>query len=208
MLDQRGCLRVEGGYCTLSTGQDVQMPKGLQPGVEQYIQSIGRESYNQLWLALAEALPGTGMQEAEGAVGHHPLFKRQAAAQKMVENHEALLKDICNPNPSQNVVGNELTQRDLKRVPDGLANHVDDFLREMVRRLMGCVTKDNQPIPPVPCQHPQAWNHAAQFLQARIHSTHQETEQTPAQKRTPDMDGGTARVMRSVAMEVGNPACI
>jgi len=208
MLDQRGMLRTEGGYCTLSTGQDVQMPKGLQPGVDGYIMQIGRSGYNEKWMHMAEALPGTNRQDCAGVAGHHPLFKRQGAAQKMIENHEAVLRDICNPSPAMNVIGHELTQRDLKRVPDHQAQYVDDFLREMVRRLMGCVTKDNRPIPQVQCVNPQVWNHAAHFLSARLHSSAGEVEQTPAQQRTPDMDGGTARVMRAVAMDVAmNPAC-
>ena len=54
-------------------------------------------------------------------------------ARKLIMNHVAILGDLTNPEP--------LTQLDLERVHPSLAEHVDDALREVTRRLL---LKDDQ----------------------------------------------------------------
>ena len=54
--------------------------------------------------------------QADGAAAHHEKVGRAEAAFKLITNHEALLRDVCNPSPMHNIYQFQLTQSELKRV--------------------------------------------------------------------------------------------
>jgi len=147
------------------------------------------------WEKLASVMPGT--QEADGTAGGFQANYRHEAAYKLILNHEAVLRDICNPSQTQNVVGTQLTQTELKRVPAQFAPHVDQFLRELTRRLMGRVPVPEEKVQPG-TESAVAWTQAALFLTARIQSG-----QSEKPGRVPDMDSGGAIAMRAVIQELG-----
>jgi len=112
----------------------------------EFIDQVHNQNH-PFWEQLASVMPGT--QDAVGAAAGHQANYRHEAAYKLILNHEAVLRDICNPSPMQNVIGVELTQKDLKRVPAQYAQHVDQFLRELTRRLMGRVAVPEEKAQPM-----------------------------------------------------------
>jgi len=160
----------------------------------EFIDQVHNQNH-PFWEQLASVMPGT--QDAVGAAAGHQANYRHEGAYKLILNHEAVLRDICNPSPMQNVIGVELTQKDLKRVPAQYAHHVDQFLRELTRRLMGRVAVPEEKAQPM-SEQSVAWTQAALFLTARLH-----TGQAEKPGRVPDMDSGAALAMRSVIQELG-----
>lgn len=147
----------------------------------------------QMWMALGNAMPGT--VDAQGAASQHEPQKRQSAAYRLIMNHEAVLRDVCN-GTQQNVIGHPLTQTDLARVHPTYAPVVDQFLQEVARRLLG------NPMT-IPVQRADqntlgAWNQAAMFIMCRLQGS-------AAEKvgRAPDLDPKEAMAMRAVLAEVG-----
>ena len=83
--------------CTLSDGREVAMPP-TGTGFEQHM--LATEPH---WITLGRLLPGVEVS------GGYQLQYRSAAALKLIRNHEAVIRDVCNPL-DKNVVGNPLTQ--------------------------------------------------------------------------------------------------
>ena len=65
---------------------------------------------------LEEAVPFPFHSEAEGAAAAHSHAARQEAAAKLITNHVNVFRDVCNPWPTQNIIGIPLTQHELQRV--------------------------------------------------------------------------------------------
>ena len=89
------------------------------------------------WWQLAQFLPAVA--QAEGAAGAHEASLRGEAADKMMQNFERVLRDICNPSPTLNIYGKPLTQAELKRVHPDMANgaaamYVSQCMREVRHR--------------------------------------------------------------------------
>ena len=57
--------------------------------------------------------------------GAHDTPIRGEAAHKLITNHEAVLRDVTNPSPSKNIIGNPLKQAELKRVNVNHAHYAD-----------------------------------------------------------------------------------
>lgn len=60
------------------------------------------------WWSLAQFLPA--YPEASGSAGAHASCLRDEAAAKMVQNYEAVLRDVTNPSKTHSIKGNPLTQ--------------------------------------------------------------------------------------------------
>jgi len=88
--------------------------------------------FNQhMWAALEQlrASNGPAGAYADGAAAGFSQPAREEAAGNIIGNHANLLKDICNPSPTDNIIGIPLTQTHLKRVPYQHAIYVDELLR-------------------------------------------------------------------------------
>eukprot|EP00966_Prymnesium_polylepis_P044855 1038948-Prymnesium_polylepis.1 len=135
-----------------------------------------------------------------GAAMAHPRHAREEAALKLLSNHHNVLRDICNASPTHNIDGVALTQTELKRLPPDDKFFVDQFLREVVLRLLGgrvrCYGLHEWLSPSKP-QRATAWVQAAQYLEGRIHST---PEQKPGRK--PDLGPEAAAAMTAVMAEI------
>ena len=117
---------------------------------------------------------------------------RSAICQKLILNHQAVLRDICNARP--------VSQLQLVRVPPQNAEFADGVLREVARRLLG---KGGKHLPMVelvegaPLEQVQAWSLVATYLSSRIQST---PEERPGRK--PDMTPESADILRAALQEV------
>lgn len=117
---------------------------------------------------------------------------RSAICQKLILNHQAVLRDICNVRP--------VSQLQLVRVPPQNAEFADGVLREVARRLLG---KGGKHLPMVklvdgaPPEQVQSWSLVATYLSSRIQST---AEERPG--RTPDMTPESADILRAALQEV------
>ena len=113
--------------CTLSDGQEVKMPPTNTP-FEGHMMQMEKH-----WVELGKLLPGVddGSQEQGRKLEH-----RSAAALKLIRNHEAVIRDVCNPLQT-NVVGKELTQTHIKRLPVQHAQYVEEALRMVTLKLLG-----------------------------------------------------------------------
>ena len=155
------------------------------------------------WLSLRQLLGSSvcGAGEEGGAAAAHSHNAREEAARKLILNHGAVRMDIANPFPNQSIKGNKLSQaRSLARVPHEDAGYVDQFLREVARRLLAGMSgaprlevRLNPSLPP----QARAWEQAATYLAQRIQSTPQ---QSPG--REPDMSPEAAAAMKAVIAEV------
>ena len=119
------------GVCILDHGSYTKMPPSS--GAPQ-LDSVFQQT-QPMWERLAEHI--TGSPQAMGAAAKFEMAARVEAASRMIMNHEAVLRDICNPSSTQNVVGAPLTQVELTRVPAHNATQVDQMMREVCRRLLG-----------------------------------------------------------------------
>ncbi|KAL3896639.1 MAG: hypothetical protein SGPRY_013227, partial [Prymnesium sp.] len=170
--------------------------------VEQSEQAVSDKAK---WAAVRTVLDGGGRGEtAEGAAAAHSAAARDEAARKLLGNHLAVLRDVTNPSASENIEGKQLTQLELRRVPVEQAPHVDGFLREVTRRLLGQragAEELEERLEPSVAAQASAWAQAASYLDGRIQST---AEQKPG--RAVDMSPGAAAAMRAVLGEVGGSA--
>jgi len=170
------------------------------------------------WVTLGKMLPGMetpGAQEGvQMSADHgqntmtgnqgHPLSHRAAAALKLIRNHEAVVRDVCNPNTC-NTVGKQLTMLHLKRVPVELVQYVEEALRYVAIKLLG-VPPPTMPPGVVPVLDPnnrqqcQAWIATTMFVMARL----QIGQEKPG--RAPDLAPDASMAMRCALMETGRYA--
>ena len=129
--------------------------------------------------------------------GGGPSPASMEAAQKLVDNHVYVLKDVTHPTPC--------TQTELARVDISCAHIVDEALRFLAWRLMGSPSLD-ETLEPANDEQAATWRCAARFLDGRLQDA---AEQHPGRK--PDLSVGAARAMRAVLRdmsgdEVSHPA--
>jgi len=147
------------------------------------------------WEPIHMLLDSRGVSsKCEGVANDHSASARKEAASKVLGNHFRLLQDVCNPSQHMNIDGVPLTQQQLTRVDAGKVMHVDEGLREAVRRLVGRglpIVLDNSPA----AQDARAG--CACYLTERIQSA-------PAQKpgRKPDMSPQATAALLAVLEEV------
>jgi len=139
----------------------------------------------------------------------HTWDSRHEAARKLLDNHANVLRDITNPSRTLNIDGKPLTQQfALERVaPEGRL-YVDQFLREVSRRLLGRqAALSKSPLDkPLEIHSPErafAWVVAAKFLDARVQSTPQQRA-----GREPDMSAASAAAFRAVMGELRDEASV
>ena len=155
------------------------------------------------WLLLAQLLHESRLG-ADGAAMHHCRGARLEAAAKLIANHSNVLKDIINPSSEHNIAGKPLTQTHLRRLQWEEAQHVNDLLLEVARRLLGrhvgsfCAMRSADPSFPVQAT---VWSLASEFLHQRIQSN-------PAAMpgRSPDLSEDAAAAMCAVLDEVASEA--
>ena len=135
------------------------------------------------WQALNSVLEGSfGTEGGQGVAAQHPLPVREEAARALIRNHARVLEDR-NPSPSLNIDGKPLTQT-FTRVPPEDWPHVDAFLREVARRLIGVRAGSRSLVQrdaPSDASEAMAWVAATKYMQGRIQST---PEQKPGRHRT------------------------
>ena len=151
------------------------------------------------WLALNKLLQGGAAGEAEGVMAAHPRAAREEAARKLIQNHVAVRMDITNP-ATLAISGGKLTQaRSLIRLPPEDANFVDEFLREVARRLLA--RRDGKRfeihLNTSTLAQARAWQSAARYLDQRIQSSPQ---QSPGRK--PDMSPEGAAAMKAAIKQL------
>jgi len=154
------------------------------------------ERFAPAWAKLHDCMKRGIGQDADGAAANHSPDAREEAANKLISNHERVLRDITDLMPR--------TQPELGRVPLFDAPHVDQMLREVSRRLIGRRgVADDLPDAATPSTvgQSEAWAQTATYLYGRIQAT-------PGEKpgREPDMSVAAANALREVLQEVGNLA--
>ena len=115
-----------------------------------------------------------------------------------------MLRDITNPSRTLNIDGKPLTQLELQRVAQEGRLYVDQFLREVSRRLLGSGPGSyelQEIVDPSTPEQAAAWVQAGRYLDGRIQA---DAEHMPG--RTPDLSPGAASAMRAVMAEVGSTA--
>ena len=176
------------GMCILTHGTYAKIADTGNPQFDQMVDSLA-----PAWEQLAAALPG--MPQAQGAAGAYEHEVRKEAAERLIMNHSAVLRDICNPN-DVNVVGKPLSQPSMKRISPQYMAHVDACMREVVRRLLGSTSV---PAQQKDQQSAAAWIATCLFLSARLQSVAKEVA-----TRGPDMSEQAGLVLRSVLSEVAS----
>jgi len=156
------------------------------------------------WQALQLVVQQGSHADADGAAGAHAVSARHEAAVKLMSNHERVLLDLTNPS-TLNIEGRKLSQQfTLRRLTPESRPHVDGFLREVARRLIGGVRGVSALAVPLDTSTPTqaaAWVAAAKYLETRTQST---AEQVPG--RAPDMSPAAAAAMKAVMAEVRGEA--
>lgn len=138
--------------------------------------------------------------EADGAAAKHSHEAREVAARKLIHNHDRVLRDVINPSLLKSIEGKSLTQPDLNRVTPLHAAHVDQMLREVVRRLLGRrpgIHLLGAHLDLSNASQMSAWAKGASYLDARIQST---PDQKPG--REPDMSPQSALALKAVLLEI------
>jgi hypothetical protein len=114
---------------------------------------------------------------------------QQEAAEKLMSNHAAVLRDLTNPSPK--------SQIELARQSIGLSDLVDRALAEVVRRLGGARSE------PANTTEAAVWAATARLLSARLQSTRDDMQYHPHFKnRAPDMSVAAVAAMRKVLEEM------
>ena len=117
---------------------------------------------------------------------------QQEAAEKLMSNHAAVLRDLTNPAPK--------SQIELPRLPIAVGDFVDRALAEVVRRLGGGRSE------PASDKEAKVWAETAQLLSARLQSTCDDMRHHPHFKnRAPDMSVAAVASMRKVLEEMASP---
>jgi len=173
------------------------------------IEEIGHEAIGAAisaphWSVLQRASTSRAGGDAEGAAAAHRQADREAAARKLIGNHENVLRDVANPSFDTNIDGKPLTQLELQRVDAGSAFYADQFLREVARRLLGRRAGLHQlevRMDPANEAQATAWSTTAKYLDGRLQAM---PEEKPG--RTPDLPPLAAAAMRAVLHEVATPS--
>ena len=121
---------------------------------------LNAESTTELAVKLERAMAG------DGALAAHSLEARNEAGMKLRNNHERVLKDVCNASPDTNIDGKPLTQLGLVRVPPEHEALADAALTEIERRLLGEGWSEAQTD-----EIGRVWAMVATYLDGRIQST-------------------------------------
>jgi len=166
--------------------------EGRREPIEQALAN-GRDA----WWRLAQLLPAVA--QATGAAWAHEPSLRGEAAFRMIENHEAVLRDVCNPSKTHNIIGIPLRQAELTRVPMEGASYASACMREVCRRLIGdkpgteeCKEQlDGSP----DCS--KCWVATCAYLMCRIQA---HKDEMPG--RTPDFSYNSTFSIRAVLQEV------
>lgn len=117
---------------------------------------------------------------------------QQEAAEKLMSNHAAVLRDLTNLSPK--------SQIELARQSIGLSDLVDRALAEVVRRLGGGRSE------PASAKEATVWAETARLLSARLQSTRDDMLYHPHFKnRAPDMSAAAVASMRKVLEEMASP---
>ena len=181
------------GICTTADADEMRMPP-TNTMFEQYMIRC-----EPAWVHLGKMLPGQEFQDPEKP----SLMMRSAGALKLIRNHEAVIRDVCNPSATDNVIGKPLTQKNLKRVPVDMVMYVEEAMRLTAIKLLG-VPKEAvgqaYPVLTGDKQQAQVWAATVLFVMARL----QGGDEKPG--RTPDMAGDAALAFRTALMEVGREA--
>jgi len=131
------------------------------------------------------------------ALGNSPEALKEAAV-ALIMNRVLVLKDLTNPTFMDVTHKVPLTQTELKRVAPAHVLCVDQFMREVVRRLLMHCGADNDHLRHHPvADHASIWQDAATYLDGRMQST---AEEKPGRK--PDMSYAATSAMRSVLNEL------
>ena len=127
---------------------------------------------------------------------------RLEAAHKIITNHERVLADLTNQG-HVNIDGKPLTQAfTMKRLREQDTIHLDGFLYEVARRLLGSHVGTDVIVPiPTDPDAARAWVDANKYLELRIQSTPQ---QKPG--REPDMGVEAAAAMISTMRQLTKEA--
>jgi hypothetical protein len=117
---------------------------------------------------------------------------QQEAAEKLMSNHAAVLRDLTSPSPK--------SQIELARQSIGVSDLVDRALAEVVRRLGGGRSE------PATAKEAAVWAETARMLSARLQSTRDDIMYHPYYRnRPPDMSAEAAAAMRKVLDEMAAP---
>ena len=191
-------------------GRPPDMPPAAAAAMKAVLREVSRPrarlDASRLWAGLEVLLQqGAGFEsEAEGAAAHFPHVARQEAAARLAGNRAKVLADICNPSPTDNIYGKELTQLKLERVHPRLSPHVDELMRETVRRLLGKRAGSRALEAHLQLHNDEqrtTWQKAATYLIDRIQFT---PEQKPG--REPDMSFVAGNATRAVLAEIRQAA--
>lgn len=142
--------------------------------------------------------------DVEGVAAEHSKEARVEAAAKITGNHTNIVADIVNDSTKLNIDGKPLTQLELKRVSPQDVRYVDQFLREVARRLLLNASEHEdleEIVDPSETRQANAWVLAAEYLKGRIQSQ-------PSQKpgRKPDLSEPASKAMKAVMAEVAGEA--
>lgn len=138
----------------------------------------GTVSCNEFaWGELKHMLDNGGVveQASIGVATEHSKEARTEAARTIIGNHLNLLKDVCNPSPSNNIDSIPLTQLELTRVDAQMAPHIDEALCEVTRRLIGCGIPNCLHSSPAACD--ARGTMASELERARENEAHPSPEQ-------------------------------
>ena len=136
-------------------------------------------AWRELLRASREAVEANGNRSGAGRAAKY------AAARTIITNHEAVLRDMTNPEP--------LTQHDVARIHPSLASHADRALQEIAYRLLSSDEHRSQSSVSSSPEQAAAVSAVAQYLDKRLQTT--ETEQPG---RSPDLDERASGELRSV----------
>lgn len=113
------------------------------------------------------------------------------AARALMSNRDRVVKDICNPGPT-NIDGKRLSQTQLQRVSKEQQACVHAMISEVCCRLL-FVTNPQPDIE----KDPAVWKDAATYLMGRIQG-----EQNQCPGRNPDMSASAARALEGVLAQM------
>ena len=185
-------LRVSGSLSTRNTMEKMAGLVQTHPAVEAALAKS-----EAAWEKLGAMLPGH--DKADGCAADYDKVFRSEAAWKLIVNHDAVLRDLCNPSKSLNIIGNPLTQPSLQRVQPEYAEYADQALREVARRLLGPQMMTQQcEVQLASADQAKVWAQACAYMLARV-QVH--ADEKPG--RTQDMAPQAAGAFRAALSEVG-----